>query len=91
MVAAHPSQTSRLLSEYEEPESLLSPKLPGAGREGESPRLHLGLCKQLSVLFWPGAKIKRGESLLSKILGGTLKLLSFLDKLTSNLINKIRE
>ena len=89
MVAAHPSQTSRLLSEYEEPESLLSPKLPGAGRE--EPRLRLGLCKQLSVLFWPGAKIKRGESLLSKILGGTLKLLSFLDKLTSNLINKIRE
>ena len=89
MVAAHPSQTSRLLSEYEEPESLLSPKLPDAGRE--EPRLHLGLCKQLSVLFWPGAKIKRGESLLSKILGGTLKLLSFLDKLTSNLINKIRE
>ena len=88
-MAALPSQTSRLLSECEELESLLSPKLPGAGRE--EPRLNLGLCKQPSVLFWPGAKIKRGESLLSKLLGGTLKLLSFLDKLTSNVINKIRE
>lgn len=50
-----------------------------------------GFCKQPSVLFWLGAKTKQGESLLSKLLGGTLKLLSFSDKLMSNLINKIRE
>lgn len=31
------------------------------------------------------------ESLLSNLLGGTLKLSSFLDRLMSNLINKIRE
>lgn len=37
------------------------------------------------------AESKRGESLLSKLLGGALKLLSFLAKLMSNLINKIRE